>query len=294
MRAPEHPFLGAAFIALAASLWGLWPLWARDSSGGAATAVIAQGAAGLLTLPWAIVAARRRRHRVAGADVVRIVAMGACNAANSWLYFRALNQGATAPAVLSHYLAPVLVALAAPVLLHEPRSPRTPVALLLALVGTAALLLAGPRAGADASAVQRAVLLGGGSAIFYSAATIIAKRCTQAWSDAEMFSYQALVAALLTAPFATLPAVGAAAWTRPLLGGVISAVAPGLLFYAGLRRLPAERAGVLTYLEVVAGVLVGWAAFGERPGVGALVGGACILIAGLYVMSGPRARRPTG
>ena len=102
-----------------------------------------------------------------------------------------------------------------------------------------------------------------------------------------MFSYQALVAGLVTAPFVHLPPLGVA-WTRPLAGAVLSTVAPGLLFYAGLRRLPAERAGVLSYLEVIAGVLTGWAAFGEAPGVGALVGGGCILAAGLYVMSAPR------
>jgi DME family drug/metabolite transporter len=278
---------------LAASLWGLWPLWARDGTGGAATAVIAQGVAGLLTLPGALVAMRARSHPVSPADVGRVLAMGVCNAANSWLYFRALNQGATAPAVLAHYLAPVIVALAAPLVLAEARSPRTPVALALALAGTAALLLAGPGVGASAAAVERAVLLGAGSAIFYGSATLLAKQCGRAWSDAEMFSYQALVAALVTAPFVHLPPLGAG-WSRPLAGAVLSTVAPGLLYYAGLRRLPAERVGVLTYLEVVAGVLCGWAAFGERPGVGALVGGGCILAAGLYVMSAPRAPTTTG
>ena len=90
-------------------------------------------------------------------------------------------------------------------------------------------------------------------------ASIVAR----AWTDAEMFSYQALVAAVATAPFVH---VGWAkvAWARPLAGGLFSTVVPGMLFYAGLRRLPAERAGVLSYLEVLAGVMTGWIAFDER------------------------------
>jgi drug/metabolite transporter (DMT)-like permease len=278
----KRGFLGAGLVALAASLWGLWPLWARDASGGVSTAIIAQLAAGLLTLPWAVAAGRRRPNHVNARDLGLVLAMGLCNAANSYFYFRALNQHATAPAVLSHYLAPVLVALGAPLALREPRSPRTPVSLALALVGTAAILGVGHSVGG----VRQAVLLGASSAVFYASATLIAKKISSVWSDAEMFSIQALVAGAVTSPLATLPPVGAA-WVKPVAGAVLSAVAPGLLFYAGLRRLPAERVGVLTYLEVLSGVLVGWAAFGERPGLGALLGGGCILVAGLYVMSQP-------
>jgi drug/metabolite transporter (DMT)-like permease len=274
---------------LAASLWGLWPLWARDGSGGAATAAIAQGVAGVVTLPWALWAMRRRANSVGAIDIVKLIGVGVCNGSNTWLYLRALNQGATAAAVLAHYLAPVLVALAAPVVLREARSPRTPVALGLALAGTAALLLAGPRAGADFAQVQRAVLYGAGSAVFYASATLLAKQVGRSVSDAELFSYQALVGSAMTLPFVALPALGLA-WLRPCTAALVSTVAPGLLFYAGLRRLPAERAGVLSYLEVVAGVMTGWIAFGERPGAGAIVGGACILAAGLWVMSAPRRR----
>jgi drug/metabolite transporter (DMT)-like permease len=274
---------------LAASMWGLWPLWARDGSGGAPTAAIAQGVAGVVTLPWALWAMRRRPNSASVTDIVKLIGVGLCNGTNTWLYLRALNQGATAAAVLAHYLAPVLVALAAPVVLREPRSPRTPVALGLALAGTAALLLAGPRAGADFAAVERAVLFGAGSAVFYASATLLAKQVGWAVSDAELFSYQALVGSAMTLPFVALPALGVA-WLRPCSAAIVSTVAPGLLFYAGLRRLPAERAGVLSYLEVVGGVMTGWIAFGEPPGAGAIVGGVCILAAGLWVMTAPRPR----
>ncbi len=308
--------VGAGLIVLAAGLWGLWPIWVRGAAGGAATAVIAQLVGGLLALPLALLTGRRRRARPAtagpaavgsaragvgigaGAGVrdaasasravwVPVLLLGACNAANSWLYFRALDEGAVAPAALSHYLAPVLLALAAPFFLAEPRSARTPLALTLALAGTALLLLTGPSGAADAGLVRHSVLLGAGSAVFYASATLVAKKLGARLTDAEMFCYQALVAAALTAPFVPLPA-DAEAWVRPALGGLVSTLIPGFAFYAGLRRLPAERVGVLSYLEVLASVLVGWAAFGERPGVGALGGGVCILIAGLLVITAAR------
>src|SRR5262245_31664042 len=111
-------------------LWGLWPLWVRGGPGGVAVALVAYGLPAVIALPVALVEGRgRRRPRSAWALVALF---GLVDATNAFLYFRALAEGAVAPAVLAHYLAPVLVALAAPRVLGERRAPRTPLALLLA------------------------------------------------------------------------------------------------------------------------------------------------------------------
>ncbi len=276
--------LGAACVFAAASLWGLWPVWVRSGGvGGAQTATIALAVAGLCALPIAIRDGRGRGRRT-GRGWALVFGLGFVNAANSWFYFRALAEGVVAPAVLSHYLAPVLVALVAPALLGEPRSSRTPIALLLALGGTAILLFGGGHVATGHT--RTAVTLGASSAAFYASAVIIAKLASREFTDAEMFAYLAIVGAAMLLPVTGVPSE-ASRWLWPAAGGVVSALVPGLLYYVGLRRIAAERVAVLTYWEVPAAVIVGWIAYGEAPAQLALLGGAAILAAGVMVVTAP-------
>ena len=285
--------IGAACVAGAAALWGLWPLWVREASSGRVAATMAMAVAGIGGLP--LVLAERARGR--GALLPRrlrhwwmVAALGVSNAANIWFYFRALDEGPVAPAVLSHYLAPVLVALAAPLVLGERRARRTPLALALALGGTAALLFgAGRGAGAGAAATRHAALLGAASAVFYAGNVLLSKHAARRFGNAEMFAFHALVAAAVLAPATGLPAA-AGAWLLPGLGALVSGLAAGVVYYAGLRRIPAERAAVLTYVEPVAAVLFGWAVLGEAPGAAALAGGALVVAGGILVVTADPAR----
>jgi drug/metabolite transporter (DMT)-like permease len=268
--------LGPLGIAGAATLWGLWPFWVRHGGvGGARAATLALLAAAVVGFPVALAEGARPRPRSAW---LLLALLGASDAANAWTYFRALAEGAVAPAVLSHYLAPILVALAAPALLREPRGRRTPVALVLSAGGTAAIMISGQRGGGR---VLPAVLLGGLSAIFYAANVIISKKATRHFGNAQLMSWHAVIATLLLLPATGLPPL--ASWPWPIAGGVVSTFIAGIVYYVGLRRISAERAGVLTYVEPVVAVLVGWIAFAEIPPLTAALGGALVLGGGLLV-----------
>jgi drug/metabolite transporter (DMT)-like permease len=277
--------VGSVLVAAAAALWGLWPLWIRHGPNGPAVAAIAFLTGGLVGAPLALRAGRGRRRRAR--DWGLLALLGVADAANAWCYFRALAEGAVAPGVLAHYLAPVLVALAAPALLGEPRGRRTPLALALALVGTAALVLSVPDGGAGAAATRQALLFGGVSAIFYCATVLLSKQLGAAFADLELLSWHVLVAgALLLAgagPLGPPAGLGSA-----VAGGLVSTLVAGVLYYAGLRRVPAERAAILAYLEPLVAVLVGWAAFGEIPAPVAAAGGALIVAGGALVVARAR------
>lgn len=284
--------LGAGLVTAAAALWGLWPVFVRLGPGGARTAAIGLGVAGLASLPLALRQSARRATRPRGAWLA-LALLGITDAGNALCYFRALAEGAVAPAVLSHYLAPVFVALAAPALLGEPRTRRTPLALALAVAGTAALVLLGRGhgiIGGDAR-LARALALGSASAVFYAANVLLSKRLGRHFSDGEMMSYHSLVSGALLLPLVGVPSA-AILYLWPTVGGLVSALGAGLLYYGGLRRLPAEQAGVLTYLEPVAAMLVGWLALGEPPSWAALVGGALILVGGMLVVTAPPPTAP--
>ncbi len=67
----------------------------------------------------------------------------------------------------------------------------------------------------------------------------------------------------------------------------MSTLLPGLLYFAGLRRIAAEKAGILAYLEPLVAVLAGWLAFGETPAPAALAGGLLIIAGGALVVTRP-------
>ncbi len=270
---------GALCVVTAAVLWSLWSIWVRWG-GGESVATMAFLVAGVCGLPFALRESFARGRRPGRAWAL-LVLLSVMDAANTWCYFRALG-GALAPAILSHYVAPVLVALAAPILLHEARSPRTPQALVLALGGTALLVFLG-KSGAGGGSVSRGLGYGFASALFYAGNVIVARRLSRDLGDFELMIYHALIAALVLAPATGIP-LHAAAWKWPLVGGLVSSLAAGVIYYAGLRRISAETSAILTYVEPVAALGVAWIVFHETPTIAAIAGGALVVTAGIIVI----------
>jgi drug/metabolite transporter, DME family len=280
-------FSGTLLVALAAAGWGTWTLFLRDSGLPPAwqSVMILLVIAGA-SLPSALRSGRgQRRPR----KIWLLVALsGAFDAANYVFFFTAVDRGPIPVAVLTHYLAPVIVALLAPRLLREPLGRRTPPALFCSLCGLA-LLLAGS-AGVDGRALF-AALAGGASAIFYGANTLLSKRLLEDVSSAELLSYHSLVAALLLLPLAgALPPLRLF-FFRPLAGALLVGWGGGCLFLLGLRLIPAQRGAVLTYFEPLVASAVGAAVFDEAPGPLGLLGGLLILAGGLAVALQPPAAR---
>jgi drug/metabolite transporter (DMT)-like permease len=237
----------------------------------------------ILGVPLALAEGRRRGPRPAAAWAW-LAMIGVLDAGNSWCYFRALAEGAVAPAVLSHYLAPVIVAGAAPLVLGEPRAPRTSIALALAMVGTAILVLSGGKS--HGAPVGPAIALGSASAVFYAANVLVSKRLGPQFGNAELMSYHAIVSAAVLLPLSAsgFDLAHPRTLLLPIAGGFVSTLLAGMIYYAGLRRVAADRAAILTYLEPLVAVLVGWLALAETPSPSAIAGGTLVLAGGILVI----------
>jgi drug/metabolite transporter, DME family len=86
------------------------------------------------------------------------------------------------------------------------------------------------------------------------------------------------VGAVVLAPFAQLPP-DATSWLLLLGPGAASTYLAALVYYSGLRGLPAARAAVIATLEPVAALALGAIVFGERLTVVATVGAVVIIAA---------------
>ncbi|HEY1099114.1 MAG TPA: DMT family transporter, partial [Myxococcota bacterium] len=204
-------------------------------------------------------------------------------------FFAALAHTSVAIVVLCRCAAPVLVALVAPSLLEERRHRRTLLALVVAAVGLV-LVLQPWASAASASSASSGIgaLCGLGSACWYACSVVVGKQLAPRHEATALAAWPLLVsvpvvvlAALVTGEGPLLSRVVVEG--TPLLvlsvGGVVCGAVALLTFYAGLRRLPASRAGVLTLVEPVVAVVVGAVVFQEALAPMTVLGGAIVVAA---------------
>lgn len=250
----------------------------------------------VLTLASLPVMLRDRVHaKPTPAQWLGVAWLGIGDALNVVLFFAAYQRTTVAIAVLTHYLTPIFVAVAAPFVLVEKARARTFGAVAVAFVGLV-LLLEPWRAGLGRNDVVGAAL-GAGSAVFYASNVLVNKRLVKAFSGSEMMFFHGLVATPLL--FALVPTSEYALVSRHALAVVmLGALGPGalggLLFVWGLRRIAASHASVLTLLEPFVAVLLAAAVMGERLGIAAFCGGALILSGALLVVTGRPLAPPNG
>jgi drug/metabolite transporter (DMT)-like permease len=268
-------------VAGAATAWGTWPLWLRHAQlGGYGQAFAVLSTLALAGLPFAVTASRRRPPRSRGI-LGALALMGLFDAANNGLYFASLTHGSVAAGVLTHYFAPVLVAASAPLLLGESLSRRTVGAVVLAMAGLT--LLVEPWRG---SHPPLGAALGFASSILYAGNVIVAKRLAERITAIEINTYHAIVSAALLLPLGLPQVASAPAGLTTLVPAALAlGLVAGLAFYAGLERIPAQQAGILTYLEPVVAVLVGSLGFHEPLPALAIGGGGLVILAGMLVVS---------
>ena len=300
MTRPVHDVTGALFLVLAAALWGCWsivfrsaealsvgPLPAsRETAVVFVTVLVAMG-------PLAVFS--RRRQLAVGAvgvplparsrrDWSLLLALGVTDAVNALCFFQAMQQTTVAIAVLCHYLTPVLVAVLSPLVLGERRRVSTLVALVVALSGL--VLLLQPWVGLSAGDVAGAGLASL-SAVFYAATVFIGKGLAGRFNPFEVTAWSKLTSVPVLVVAALVVSDGFVVEALPLLalvaGGVVCGAVPALLFYAGLQRLQASQASVLTLVEPLVAVVVGVAVWGEPLNALGILGGALVLLGAVII-----------
>ncbi len=278
-----------AAVASAAFAWGIWALILRH-----AEAIAPMSSALESTIVLAVITALSGllslRDRVSSraplAARVWIVWLGVADALNVLLFFAAYKI-TIGVAVLAHYMAPIFVAVAAPLVLRERLTLRTGLAVAGSFAGLAVMLGPGPT-GAEGAGVWESAGLGAASALFYASNVVGNKFVVRAFSTSEVMFWHGTIATPLLAlcvPRAEWASLDAHAVTFLALASIGPGALAGLAFVWGLRRMPAAHASTLTLLEPLVAVVAGSVVFGEALGARALAGGALILTGALAVMT---------
>jgi drug/metabolite transporter (DMT)-like permease len=266
-------------VAIAAASWGTWSLFLRPT--GLSTTVaspIVLAVMAMASLPLTIGEPPPRWDR----DTLLLLAgNAACDALNVITFFAALRYTTVAIAVLTHYTAPILIALVAPridgVVTRGARG-----SAVIALVGLVIVLEPWH---APADGVLPGAALGLLSAACYSGNVFVVRRLATRIGNARAMAYHSAIAAVALLPAGAGGFAAVTAGDFALLGAGAATIGAGsgILFVAGLRRIGAARAAVLAYAEPLVAVVVGALAWHERVSALAAVGGVLVLAAGIHV-----------
>ncbi len=266
-------------VAVAAASWGTWSLFLRPTQLPAlVTSPILFLVMGIVTLPFALRGPRSVWDRQ---TVALVAANGVLDALNVLLFFGAIQHTTVAIAVLCHYLAPILIALAAP-RIDGVTTPGARPAAGVALLGLVIILepWQAPAAGALLGAA-----LGVGSAVCYAGNVFVVRRAASRIGAVRAQSYHSLLAGLLMVPLLLghPGEIAPAGLALMITGAATIGAASGVLFSLGLLRIGSARTAVLTFAEPIVAVTVGAVVWGEVLHPIAMLGGAMVLGAGIQV-----------
>ncbi len=297
MSGPKSSVVGAVLVVVAAALWGCWSIVFKNAERLSATPLSAPlestvvFAVMLVTMVPLALYTRAQQQKTSPTTLAPrsttswalLFALGITDGLNALCFFQAMQTTTVAVAVLTHYLTPLIVALFAPLLLGERRRASTYVALAIALSGL--VLLLRPWTDVDASDLKGATL-GALSAVFYAANVFLGKRLFVRFNSFEVAGWPKLTSLVVLAAAAVVSGaldVDKDALAVLVVGGLVCGSLPTVLFYAGLQKIAASQASVLTLVEPLVAVVVGVTVWGEPLHVFGVAGAACVLAGALII-----------
>ncbi|MDN3577597.1 DMT family transporter [Chitinimonas viridis] len=283
---------GALLILLSALCFGVMPLFGRlayaEGADTQAVLLLRFVIAGALL---AVLMLLRRERWPRGKLALGLLAMGAVGyAGQAFSYFTALKYASASLTALLLYTFPVIVTLIAAVWLHEPLTRRKVVALLLASAGLALTV------GDALSGSPVGIAFGLGAALIYSVYIAVGTKLTPqagALPSATVVmlggALTFLLVSLWQAPVMPHSPLG---WGAIAAIGVMCSVLAALAFFAGLARVGASEAAMLSTFEPVVTVVLAACLLGERLSVSQCLGGAVIIAAVLLLAKSPASGTP--
>jgi drug/metabolite transporter (DMT)-like permease len=213
------------------------------------------------------------------------VILAAASIANNITYFYALGHTTVSNAVFTHYTAPIMVAVLAPLLIAERLQRVTLISLPIAVIGMAMIVFSS--GGLDInSAHLPGILAGTASGIAYAIIIVY----TRSLSILHL-NQKAVIVLLWMTTLATAPSAILTEYTLNLriilllcITGVFHSTIAPLMYFSALRRVLAQHAAILGYIEPLAAIPLAFLFLSETPSLFALFGGILIILSGYLVV----------
>jgi len=204
-------------------------------------------------------------------------------------YFASIRLANVTVGVSLEYMAPVFVAVLAPLVLHTRRQAIDMVAVAVAVGGMALLVLPGLALGEGRTSIP-GIACGLLAGLMFATAMMLIKSMGRDVRGSTFALFYCLGSVVLLTPLAVWQTlVGHYELTRTdtwivLVSGLIYTALCFSLFSDGIRYVRVEHAGILGYIEPVTAPLWAFLLIGEKPPWTTLAGGALIIAAGMLVI----------
>ena len=184
-------------------------------------------------------------------------------------YFLCITLSTLSIACTLLYTGPCFVMILSCLIFREKFTPKKAVALVLAVGGCTFItgLVSGGTGGVSVS--WQAILSGLGSGLGYGLYSIFGRVAVKKYSELTVTFYTFVVASLSLLPFCHIGEIAAVASAsgfavlHSLLLGLVSTLAPFLLYTTGLSHMETGKAAVLTFSEPVMATIISITVFGE-------------------------------
>jgi drug/metabolite transporter (DMT)-like permease len=285
LTASNSKALGFLYVAVAATIWGSNGVivnWVPFNA--YVIAFFRVVFASLTLLPIVLLTQRHEMVRVARAWR-SMLALGLLLSLGWGFLFHSMKLIAIANAVLLNYMAPIFVALLAPVFLKEKIERTTIFALATSMVG---MIMISSQQNLQASDLNLlGVVFGLLAGLAYAGFIILSKRAVAGFSSqvVAFYAYSATIVFLSPSLVGVNLALDIASWMLLLVLGVFNTGFAVTLYLKGLRLVKAQKAVVFTYLEPASAVAFGFLFLAQQPTLLMLIGGFLILVAGYTVAS---------
>jgi drug/metabolite transporter (DMT)-like permease len=271
--------------ALSAAFFGSLAIYGKDADriGIPLTELLAVRFGAAAVILWAIVLVRRERVRL-GWRTTGLVAMGLLYVGQAATYFTSLKTVPAAVTSILLYLYPVAVMLLAAAFLGERLNRVRVGALLLAVIGV--FTVVNPFS-AHGTIDPAGLLFGLATAAIYATYILVGRVLLRDVSSVVATALIATTAGVVLAAAAALHGqlrpLSSGGWALALSMAVVATAIPATMFLAGLARVGATRAAIISTLEPATTVILAALLLGEDLGPVRLVGGGLILVAAVVV-----------
>jgi drug/metabolite transporter (DMT)-like permease len=271
--------MGSLYILIAIFLWSSVGIVVR-LSGVSTHILIFCSIVVSLVIQGLLLTQKKYRKDIPGIrDLKYPLILGAVSLLNTFSYYYAYRNTTVANAVLTHYIAPILVALLAPMILKEKITKRIFFVIIIASAGLWIMLGGFSFKEAQAAGIMAGLLSG----IAYAVIVIFLRLYSPHFNPLVLSFFTNLFIAIMLVPFVReVPLKGV--WIYLFMGTVHSTIAP-VLYYKGLQYVTANRSAVLGYLEPVSAIALGMLLLNEVPGVNSIIGGVLIMISGYLTLT---------
>lgn len=278
----EDRFSGYGEIIIAAILWSLAGIFAKQIHGMSAQSIIFYRVSFAFILFFTVLLFSGKlnilklREKKSYLFLFSILQM-----ATMVTYFISILNASVSIAVLLLSTAPIYVTIFSPWLLKEKIDRRGIIALVLSIVGI--LLIVDPGK-LDFNLSSIGILAGIASGIFYAFQVMTSKYVSSTYSGYSQAFWSFLVAAIILLPVGAVPVeVVSSNLIYLLILAIFPTILAVSLYFNGLKKVKAQSASILGLIEPISAIFFAVLILGEQISTLEITGGALILIGAALV-----------